>query len=924
MKSFTVTILILLIVSMVSANGPDKRINCRYNKLPFAEFCKSIYKETSVIVYYQEKWIDEILVSIHADSITIIEAVSIAIKGSGLKASVWNDNLVLLPGEALLTELPQFETKEISTEEETQRSKTLTASEERYLVGRKAEVIQTIRIGKVGAAISGTAAKVLGRVLDQETGEPVDYATMYIEETKSGAVSDINGFFTIMLKPGKYNALFDFLGYEKKKYLIEVFSDGEFIVNIKKVVYEIEEFVVRGDRQMSIKDKDPGLDKISMRTVKDLPMLMGERDILKVSGTLPGIVSVGEGSSGINVRGGSADQNAFYINRIPIYNTSHMFGFYPAFNSDIIKDFSIYKGHIPAQYGGRLSSVFNIVSRKGNRKNFTAHGGISPTAANIVVEGPIKKDLLTVLVSARSTYSDWILKRIKDPVIRASEASFYDLSGGLNFDNQKTQMSLFGYYSNDHFSLSDLTDYTYSNAGASFNAGHNFSNTLRGEFSLIASQYAFSTIDKQEVSSAYQHSYKMGHYEARADFKLVLSDKNTLDFGIDFLLYQLDRGKIEAYGSQSLRSNTDLGQEQGLESSLYLSDSYDPLPWLNITVGLRFGLFTPLGPKTVYTYAPGVPVDPRFIIDSINFENNQAIKWYSEPDLRAAINFETDERGSVKLAFNQMHQNLFMLNNTIAVSPNAQWKLADYHLEPSRSNQLSLGVFRTFAKIGFEVSAEVYYKRILNYPNFKDGANFLENPLVETTVLQGTQNSYGIELFIKRGNRRLEGWMSYTYSRSLVEVSGGQPWNSINDGAVFPANYDIPHVFNMVLNYHLNRRITFSSIITYQTGKPITYPVSVYYIDGMPNFDYSARNAYRIPDYFRMDISVTIEGNLRKHKFIHSSFNLSLYNLTGRDNPYAVFFKAEYGTINSYQYSVIGVPVFTATWLFKLGNYASE
>jgi hypothetical protein len=624
------------------------------------------------------------------------------------------------------------------------------------------------------------------------------------------------------------------------------------------------------------------------------------------------------------VRGGSADQNAFYINKIPIYNTSHMFGFFPAFNSDIIKDFSIYKGHIPAQYGGRLSSVFNIITRQGNRKNFTAHGGISPTSANLVVEGPIKKDVASFLVSARSTYSDWILKRIKDPVIRASSAGFYDFSGGVNFDNQKTQIALFAYYSKDRFRLSDITDYTYSNSGVSFSLGHNFTKSLRGEFSLIGSQYSFSTIDKQEISNAYEHTYVMGDYEFRTDFKQVLSDANTLDFGLNLVFYQLDRGNVLAYGPQSLRNEVNLGKEQGLESALYISDSYDILPWINLTAGVRFALFTPIGPKKVYTYTPGFPIDLRYVNDSIEFGNNQPIKWYIEPDIRAAINFETDENGSVKLAFNQMHQNMFMLNNTISVAPNTQWKMADYYLKPSKSNQVSAGVFRRLARAGLEVSVELYYKTASNYPEFKDGASFLESPQIETAVLQGKQKAYGVEFFIKRNSRRLEGWLTYTYSRSIVQVNGGQPWNSINDGDAFPANFDIPHVLNLVLNYHVSRRITFSSIVTYQSGKPITYPVSIYYIDGVPNFDYSKRNAYRIPNYFRMDLSVTIEGNLRKKKFLHSSFNLSVYNLTGRENPYAVYFKAENGRINSYQYSVIGVPILTATWIFKLGNYASD
>lgn len=339
---------------------------------------------------------------------------------------------------------------------------------------------------------------------------------------------------------------------------------------------------------------------------------------------------------------------------------------------------------------------------------------------------------------------------------------------------------------------------------------------------------------------------------------------------------------------------------------------------------MRFSIFNPLGPKKVYTYAPGLPVDPRFITDSIEFNKNQPIKWYLEPDLRAAVNFETDENGSVKLAFNQMHQNLFMLNNTVSVAPNTQWKLADYHLKPSRSNQVSLGVFRRLARAGLELSVELYYKSTKNYPEFKDGANFLASPQVETAVLQGDQKAYGVEFFLKRSSRRLEGWLTYTYSRSLVTVSGDKPWNSINEGDTYPANFDVPHVVNLVLNYHFSRRITASTVVTYQSGKPVTYPVSVYYVNGVPNFDYSKRNAYRIPDYLRIDISLTIEGNLRRNKFLHNSLNLSVYNLTGRDNPYAVYFKAVNSRILSYQYSIIGVPIFTATWIFKLGNYASD
>lgn len=919
-------IVIFLFIAYCQAFGQDNNliISCSYHQITFDNFSRDLTVKTGVRIYYPKEEFANLIVSVKCDSLGIEQVVEMAVKGSGLEVSWWNHHLILLKGEKLLTDLPEFKQKSKETDTVQTEGEALTVSEERYLTGRKADVIQTVRIGKTGALLSGTKAKVLGRILDEETGAPIYSATIYITELRTGEVSDVNGFLTIMLKPGKYNAVFEFLGYEKKKYLLDVISDGSFVIQMKRAVITMKEFVVYGDRQMNMKIKDPGLDKISMKTIKELPMMMGERDILKVSGMLPGIVSTGEGASGLNVRGGSSDQNAFYINKIPVYNTAHMFGFFPAFNSDIIKDFAIYKGHIPAQYGGRLSSVFNILTRQGNRKRFTVHGGLSPITGNLVVEGPLKKDTCSVLLSARTSYSDWILKQIEDPDIRSSSANFYDFSGAINYDLRKTQMSLFVYHSNDRFRLSDINKYSYSNNGGALTFSHVYSNSLRGELTLIGSRYNFETTDRQEVSRAYEHAYKMEHYEARADIKQVVSDVHSLDYGVGFILYKLNRGDVKPYGINSLKTLVELGKEQGIESAAYFSDSYDFKPWLNLTLGARYTLFNPLGEKTVYTYADGAPRDIRYINDTLQFGANEPVRWYSEPDFRAAINIETDMDGSVKLAFNQMHQNLFMLNNTITVAPNTQWKLADYHLQPSRSQQFSLGIFRLFVQSGLEASLEGYYKKTFNAPEFKDGADFLESPLVETTVLQGAQRAWGLEFYLKRSNRKLEGWFSYTFSRSFVKIDGENAWDQINSGKSFPANFDIPHALNIVLNYHLSRRITFSSILTYQTGKPITYPVSVYYVDGVPTLDYSARNAYRIPDYFRTDVSLAIEGNLKKNKLLHSSLILSLYNATGRDNPYSVYFKTEHGRIKSYRYAVIGVPVFTATWIFKLGNYASE
>jgi hypothetical protein len=337
--------------------------------------------------------------------------------------------------------------------------------------------------------------------------------------------------------------------------------------------------------------------------------------------------------------------------------------------------------------------------------------------------------------------------------------------------------------------------------------------------------------------------------------------------------------------------------------------------------GFRFSFYSAFGPKEVYTYYEDGPKDLRTVKDSIYFASGQAIKWYTFPEFRIALNYQTDENGSIKLAFNQTHQSIFMLSQTISLAPNTQWKLADYHLKPSRANQISLGVFRTIPTGNWEISAEGFYKMATDYTEFKDGADFLSTPLVETTVLQGDLKSYGIEFLLKKSWQKMNVWLAYTFSRSLVHVDGEKDWEKINNGLEFPSNFDIPNVVNAVFMYHFTKRVMFSTTITYQTGKPATFPTSFYYIDGVPHIDYSDRNADRIPNYFRTDISLSIEGNLKKEKFLHSTLNFSVYNLTSRKNPYSVFFEQEFGQINGFQYSVIGVPIFMVTWFFKLGNY---
>jgi hypothetical protein len=648
-------------------------------------------------------------------------------------------------------------------------------------------------------------------------------------------------------------------------------------------------------------------------------------DVLKVVQLLPGVQNTGEGSSGMNVRGSAADQNLYLINDVPVYNTSHLFGFFSAFNPDIIRDFNFYKSNLPASYGGRLASVMDISSRQGNNKRYTARGGISPITAHVALEGPIRKNKSSFVLSARSTYSDWILSRMEDPNLRASNAFFYDLAGGVSMSpNEKNLIKVFGYYSYDQFSFASTNQYDYSNAGGSLNWRRDISSRLNFDVSAVFSQYTSGYEDNSIPLDAYKNNYRIKHHEIKSDFNWLPGGNHKVVYGGNLILYDLNRGDILPSGSESSREPVSLGEESGLEGALHISDQISLSDRITVYGGFRYSFFSKLGPGSVYLYDPENPTDPEYVVDTLNFSEGESVKKYSGPELRGAITFLTGSNNSLKLSYNRTRQYLFMLSNTISISPTHQWKLSDYHVKPAYADQISIGHYQDLLRMDINFSVEAYYKLINNILEYKDGADFISSPIIETEVLQGRQHAYGIELMFKKSSGKLTGWLSYAWSRSLIQVNGPQAWDKINEGQMYPSNYDIPHSVNTVLNYRLNRRFSFSSNLVYHTGRPATYPISVYYVDGRKYIYYSSRNAYRIPDYFRVDVSLNIEGNLRASKVAHSYWMLSVYNLTGRDNAYSVFFELDGRKITGYKMSVFSQPVITLSWNFKFGNYASD
>jgi len=651
---------------------------------------------------------------------------------------------------------------------------------------------------------------------------------------------------------------------------------------------------------------------------------LGEKDIIKVALLLPGIQTVGEGSSGFNVRGSPTDQNLFYINNLPIYNTSHLSGFFSSFNSDAIDEFVLYKSNIPVEYGGRLSSIFDITAKRGSLEKIKVNGGISPITGRILVEGPLKKDKSSFLIGLRSTYSDWLLKKVKDPDIKNSSANFADLVTNFYLNlGPSDHLNVFTYYSYDKINLANKTIYNYKNIGASISWKHTFNKSLFLDFGFVHSIYDFEEESNELEIASYKQANKLNHSEAKAKFIYNLNEKHSMTFGLNSILYQIDRGKYEPLTDQSLIEVLDLGKEKAIEAGLFISDEWKLTPKLTINAGLRYNLYSNLGPQKVYQYVEGMPMIEENIQDTLYFKNNEATKSYSGLDFRAAASYLINENLSLKVSYNKTHQYIYMLSNSIRISPNYKWKLTDYNTKPMIGNQYSAGIFSNLFNDTYECSIEVYYKNVNNLIEIKDGVDLFTSEYIERSALQGKLKAYGIELMIKKKSGKFNGWINYTYSKSRITVDSEYPENRINFGTQYASNYDKPHALNLVANYRISKRLVASGIAVYSTGRPITYPTSIYYLNGVRTINYSKRNEYRIPDYFRLDLSFTWEGNLKKNKLAHGSWSFSVYNLTGRKNAYSVYFKNENGSINGYKRSIFGTQIWSITYNFKIGNYAN-
>ncbi len=903
-------LILFFLVYVLTLKSQDIPISGKFQDVPLLEVIEALEQKYPVRFFFDPATIDGIVVTEDFKEVSLASCLESILNKERLNFYISRDNLVSIYKGADLRKLfPEEEQVEVVRKESSPEDK---ISRERLRLLQ----YQMINIGTPGNNVTGTA-NVSGYLTDFENGLPVAGGNVYIAETQRGVISNGDGYYEIRLPLGNQTINFSSIDMHATSRIINLYSDGRLDVVLETKYNLLEDVTVVGQGKGNLGQIHIGLEEINIARLKSIPALLGEPDIIRSLIMLPGVQKVGEGTAGFNVRGGKTDQNLILVDQATIYYPSHFFGNFSAINADIISDATLYKGSMPARYGGRVSSVLDINTQDGNPDKFSGSGGISPVSARFSIDGPLFSKKSTFLFSGRTTYSNWLLDFINVPDLYNSKVSFYDIQAKLNlYLSEKDRLLLNVYGSMDKFQLQSDTIYNYENNIASLSWQHQINQRMSSNLSLIYSGFGYKISDESNINTAYSLTHSLRNLNLKSQLEYFTGQGLKFEFGGDIIFYSVNPGEREI-GDFSNILPIYSEDDRSVEFGVYAGNEFLISNRLKIEAGLRLSGLLSLSNGKRYIYDPDLPLDVDNIIDTAEVQKNSIEKLYFHPEYRLSANFSASRYSSIKLSYNKTVQYIHMLTNTTAISPTDTWKLSDEHLLPQIGHQVSVGYFRNFRNDAFETSVEVFYKLINNIKEYKAGADLLLNDHIETEIINGKGKSYGAEFSVKKPGGRINGRIDYTYSRTLIKSISDFPEELMNDGEYFPANYDKPHSLNVLLSLKVSRRFIVSTTLAYSTGRPITYPVAKYKLGEQVILHYSKYNQYRIPDYFRMDLSLTLEGNLKKKKPFHSTITFALYNITARKNAYSVYFRSEGGNFEAYKLSIFGTVIPTVTYNFR-------
>jgi hypothetical protein len=717
---------------------------------------------------------------------------------------------------------------------------------------------------------------ISGTMKDKKSGETIIGATLKVTELKNaGAVTNEYGFYSLTIPRGKYTLDISYLGFQKINFVIDLEKDTSINFFLEEAVADLKEVVVSSVRKdANVTNTQGGMEKLDVKEISKIPVFFGEKDIIKTLQLTPGIKAAGDGNAGFYVRGGGADQNLILLDEATVYNASHLLGFFSTFNSDAIKDVTVYKGTNPAQYGGRLASVLDIKMNDGNDQKYHIGGGIGLISSRLNLEGPIKKNKGSFLVAARRTYADVFLKasdKFKD-----NKLYFYDLNMKANYTiNDKNRIFLSGYFGQDKLGFGNSFGINWGNATGTLRWNSIISSKLFSNTSLIFSNYNYK-IAISTSTNTIEIKSKIQDINLKQDFTYVASPKNKIKFGFNVVHHTITPGQITA--SNDSVNYAKLQNKQALESAVYISDEWTATDKLSFIYGLRLSSFSLLGAGNFYSYN-----DAGKVVDSTHYNAGSFVKTYVNLEPRVSICYLLGATNSIKGGYARNVQNLHLISNSSSANPTDLWIPSSNNVKPEISDQVSLGYFQNFKDNKFEFSTEVYYKNMQNQIDYRDGANTLANDKVEGELLYGQGRAYGIELFLKKKYGKFNGWVGYTLSGTERQIAG------INNGDWYKARQDRTHDISVVGIYDLNKKWSLSASWVFNTGNAVTFPSGKYYIDNQVQYLYTERNGYRMPNYHRLDIGAT--WFRKKTERYESSWNFSIYNAYGRENAYTITFR---------------------------------
>ncbi|MGO4918956.1 TonB-dependent receptor [Maribacter spongiicola] len=771
-----------------------------------------------------------------------------------------------------------------------------------------------------------------GTISESRSNETLIGVTIAIPELSTGATTNEYGFYSITLPEGTYKVLISSLGFKDVLQEITLTENRRLDYLLDEEAEELEEVVVTENvEKMDIRKPQMSVNTLSVGTIKKIPVILGEADVIKSILLLPGVTNAGEGASGFNVRGGSADQNLILLDEAIIFNSSHLFGFFSVFNPDAIKDVKLYKGGIPARYGGRVSSVLDIFQKEGNSKEFKMNGGIGAVASRLLVEGPIKKDKAAFLIGGRASYAHLFL-----PLFDVDNtAYFYDLNTKLNYRiNDKNNIFLSGYFGRDVFGINDSFVNTYGNSVANFRWNHLFSDKLFSNLSLIYSDYYYG-LKLDFVGFNWNSGIR--NFNIKYDLKHYATDKLQVNYGVNNVYYQFNPGKIEPSNSESGIVEEQLIQKYANEFAAYVDFEHRVTDNLSLGYGLRFSHFMRLGQDELNVYANNNPVefDPFLLIykeadpiDVINPDRGTTISNFSNFEPRASLSYTLNETSSIKASYTRLAQYLHLLSNTSSPTPLDVWTPSGPFTKPQLLDQYAFGYFKNIEDADYSVETEVFFKEVQNRIDYIDGANLIANNAIEQVILNGEARAYGLEFLLRKNEGKLQGWLAYTLSKSEQRTPGrasiadngrSNLESGINFGNWYNTPYDKTHDVSLFLNYDVNDKWSFSSNFTYQTGQPTNYPIGQFQFQDLTVPYYGLRNTQRLPAYNRLDLSATLTPRKNKNRKIQGEWVFSLYNVYNRRNAASISFRQndDTGANEAVRTSIFGI-VPAVTYNFKL------